>query len=582
MTLTETRKKRWRSRAYILVFVALAAFVFAPAVTTPLFLDDHLQGAMVEGTFPAPRGPLNLYDFVDDGDRAALTARGLLPWWSDPSLKIRFLRPLSSALLWCEHRIFSHHALPMHLHSVLWWGIAVLAVRALYTRFFSARVTAFATVMFALAPCHALPLAWIANRETLVSLVFGALAIAAQARWRVSRSVRDAAVALVWFSLALLGGGEYALCFGGYVLGMDIVRREGVARRVTGWLPFVVPALVYLVIRQLLGYGTAGSGFYSDPIRDTASFLATAPWRMVALFATGWLTIDAEPWRLGFARVELAIVVVVLLLALVVPLRRTLARLSTAQREPATWLLVGSLVAFVPILAVVPAWRLLGASAIGVSAVVALLLDHVWFPAEGEPRAPRGVAASLTSLAALGLGFAHLVHGPGIASLGARRHNADATDFQTRVAWVREKVGDPARAAVGVMRGTPAVFFMPFALDRRGVTPATWSVLAQPGHVLVQRRDARTFELSAATGRSLIPYGERNLYRAPSARMREGDVFRAAGLTVTILEVNAFGPRAARFELAFDPEPLFWLTERFEATTSIALPDVGFGEALEP
>ncbi|HSO34202.1 MAG TPA: hypothetical protein VLT33_16820 [Labilithrix sp.] len=567
----------------VLLLVLLGgALLFAPALSTPLFLDDHLQGAMVEGTFPGKRSAFDLYAFVDDGDRAALTARGLLPWWADPRLTIRFFRPLSSALLWFDHRVLAHAALPMHLHSLAWWVAAVLAARSLFARLLSPRVVLFATAIFALAPCHALPLAWVANRETLVCLVFGALALGTQARWRDDRRPRDGLLAGALFALALLGGGEYALCFGGYVVAMDVGRRERAARRVAGWLPFLLPAVAYLAVRGALRYGTAASGFYSDPLREPGAFLVNAPWRFIALLGTGWLTLDSEPWRLGLSRWLLVGIVLGCAGALVVPIRRAFASLEPRQRAAITWLFVGSLLALVPTLAVVPARRLLGVSMLGVSAVVAVLLDRAWFPAPGEPNVARGRAASLASLAALGLGFVHLVHGPGTSFLASELHRADATDFDSRVAWVRGRVGNPRAARIGVLRGMAGVFFAPFALDRRGVTPARWHVLTQAGHVLALRRDVYTLDLIATQGRGLYPIGERNLYRSVDAPMHVGDEVRVPGLHVTILEVGPAGPRSARFVFDEDPDTLVWLSDMFEATREIELPSVDFGAPFDP
>jgi hypothetical protein len=581
-TQSETRKKSRRPLLELALLFAIGAALFSPAVRTPLFLDDYLQGAMVEGTFPAPRSPLNLYDFVNDHDRATLTERGLLPWWSHPKLAIRFFRPLSSALLWVDHRVFSHAPLPMHLHSLAWWALAVLAVRALYKRIFSPRVTLIATAIFALAPCHALPLAWVANRETLVSLVFGALALAAQSRWRGARRPRDGVVAALLFTVSLLGGGEYGLCFGGYVLAMDVVIRESVPRRIAGWAPFLVPAAAYLAVRGALGYGTAGSGFYSDPLSDPGAFLAGAPSHAVSLLAIGWLTLDSEAWRLGLARWALAAIVCVVAAALVIPVRRALAALSPPARHAAAWLLVGSALALVPTLAVVPARRLLGVSMIGVSIVVALLLERAWFPAEGEPNVSRGRAASLASLAALALGFAHLVHGPGTAWLQSRQHRRDAADFQSRVAVLRSRIGEPKEAEVGVVRGLAGAFFAPFALDARGRTPRRWCVLSHAGHVLALRRDALTLDLIAAEGRGLFPIGERNLYRSEGAPLRAGDKITVRGLQVTVLETGEAGPRSARFVFDTDPGAFTWINDAFEDTLSVELPQPGFGEPFEP
>src|SRR5205814_1201042 len=119
------------------------------------------------GNFPGERSPFNLYDFVNDADRAALLERGTLPWWTDPHLKLRFFRPLSSALIWAEHRVLGDGTFPLHVHSFLWWCAVVIAARALFQRVLAPRAAMLATIVFALAPCHALPIAWLANREAL-------------------------------------------------------------------------------------------------------------------------------------------------------------------------------------------------------------------------------------------------------------------------------------------------------------------------------------------------------------------------------------------------------------------------------
>src|SRR6185436_13697631 len=86
------------------LFVAGIA-VYFPCLRSPFLLDDYLHASMIDGTFPAPRGPFDLYDFVNDADRPVLTERGMLPWWSHPDLTVRFFRPLPSALLWADHKL---------------------------------------------------------------------------------------------------------------------------------------------------------------------------------------------------------------------------------------------------------------------------------------------------------------------------------------------------------------------------------------------------------------------------------------------------------------------------------------------
>src|SRR5262249_28411875 len=142
--------ERRRSRLLVALLFLIGAVIYLPALRSSYLLDDYLHASMISGTFPVARGPFDLYNFVDDGDRTILIDRGLLPWWSHPALKIRFFRPLSSALLYADHKLLGNGPLLLHVHSFLWWASAVLAARALFRRLLAKRAAALATVIFAL------------------------------------------------------------------------------------------------------------------------------------------------------------------------------------------------------------------------------------------------------------------------------------------------------------------------------------------------------------------------------------------------------------------------------------------------
>lgn len=134
MTYRFFRGQKVPSWLAMCLLVAVGAVVFWPALTTPFFLDDYLQSAMVKGRYPGVHSPWTLYDLVGDDNREALFDRGFLPWWTDPRLTVRFLRPLSSLLLYCAHRWLGAWPFAMHLQSFAWWIVAVLAARALFRR----------------------------------------------------------------------------------------------------------------------------------------------------------------------------------------------------------------------------------------------------------------------------------------------------------------------------------------------------------------------------------------------------------------------------------------------------------------
>jgi hypothetical protein len=575
-----------KSRA-ILIVLALGALLAIPALATPFFLDDYLHSAMARGSFPVPRAPWDLYDFVDDGDRAALFQRGLLPWWSDPKITIRFFRPLSSALLFLDHRVFGTHPFPMHVHSLLWWMAAVLSVRALFDKVLASKRAVFvATLVFALAPCHAVPLAWLANREVLLALTFGALALPAYARFREEGGLKDALTAALLFALAVFAGGEYSLCFGGYVVAIDLVLpRMPLRSRVLGWMPFAIPAGVYMAVRSALHYGTFRSGFYSDPMRDPARFFVRAPTRFAALLCDAWISLDTSAWFPPWQRAMIIVIAIVGAVIGVIVVRRAFASLDARVRSRATWLLFGSLVSLVPVLPVVPSTRLLGVAMIGVSAVVAIVLDYAWF---GRNVAEPGRARTITGLAAIGLGFAHLVHGPVLLSLESNHIRRDAAEIAWRAGAVRgnlrerDGVTNITNARIGVVRGKAGMFFAPFAFETGAAQPAVYRMLMHGGHVLVVRKEPRVIELVTSTQRSIYPEGELNLYRSEDVRLVEGDTVTVPGLKATILRASELGPSRVRIAFDDDLDAMAWFNDGAEGMERITLPQEGMGAPLDP
>ena len=575
-------RKPSRFDSWLLVFALLLAgtLTYLPGLRTPLLLDDYMHAAMADGSFCAPRGPFDLYDFVNDRDRPALIERGMLPWWTHPKLMIRFFRPLSSALRWGDQQAFGNTPTIPHLHSLAWWAVAVIGARALFRRVFSPRVALFATAIFALGPWHVLPIAWLANREALVTLAFGTFALGAYVRWREELKVRHGAMATVLFALTMLAG-EYALCFGGYILAIEWMHRhERPWRRLLGVFPFALPASAYLLVRTVLGYGTVGSAFYADPFHDPAAYLRAAPGRIVTLLAEGWLTLGTNAWGTTLPKWALVIILAACGLLVFTPLQRAFAALHTTPRITAKWLLAGSLVALLPVLAVVAAPRLLGVSALGIASTVAILLDHAWF----SGKIPERRVAELTGLAATLLGFAHLLHGPIASWVASQELRRSASSFGNSAVSLRARLPNLASAEVGIVRGMGGMFFGPFALDSHGRPPAYWRVLSHGGHALLLRRDARTLELVVAPDKSVYPIGPSSLFRSETARLHEGDEISVPGMRVSILEVGTVGPRRVRFvfDRDIDAAPLVWIEEGFEGFRDAPLPRPGFGAPFDP
>lgn len=576
-------RRRWIGLA---VLAVAGVVVFSPALRSEFLLDDYLHASMIDGTYPVHRSPLDLYDFVGDGERSVLVDRGMLPWWSHPDLRIRFLRPLASVLRWAEQRAFGRGALLPHLHSLLWWMAAVLAARRLYRRLLSPRAAALATAVFALSPCHTLPIGWLANREALISVTFGALALTSYLQWREGSrgSARHAVAACGLFALSL-SAGEYALGLGAYVLAFELLGETPpastwtarVGRLLAGIAPFALPAAAYLGLRAVLGYGTRGSSFYDDPLHEPLAFLAIAPRRLAALVSQEWLTIDADEGTSPWLYASYAVVVAALAY---VPLRYTFASLDVATRKRARSLFVGSTLALVPVLSVDPSPRVLGAAMLGLAPVLALVMDVAWFATPSPERRP---AAEMTGLVALGIGFAQLVHAPVTAWMIGERYRRISVDFVAAMADLSDRIRERGTEELVVLRGGPTSFFVPFALVENGTMPARWRVLSTTGHALGLRPAADALELVVPKDSTMLYSSD--LFRNSGLTFRPGQAVEMPGLRVTIVELGSEGPRRARFDFDWDlddPRALFVTESSKGAFPDAKLPRPGFGQPYDP
>jgi hypothetical protein len=563
--------------ALVPALVCFAVLVHWPVLSTPRFLDDYNQLAMTEGRYPSHPGPLDLYDFITDENRGSLIERGILPWWSHPNVELRFLRPLSSALLWADHRLF-RGADPIfeHVHSMLWWALASFAVFALLRELFSRRVAVIGAFVFAIAPCHGFPLSWMANREALISTALGAFGLLSYARWRERRRARDAIAAFALFATAMLAG-EYSLCFAGYVAAIEAARpRESIRARATGVACFALPVLVYLVTRHRLHYGAFGTGYYHDPLRDFGAYASSVPRRLAVLIATAWAGIDDRIW-VGEQWWKLAVIATATVGVVAVPIRKLLRGLEGAPKRRAVWLLAGSALALAPVIAVGPSVRLLEIPMVGVSACVALVLDDVWFPrsAAGPSR-----GAQWAELVALALAFVHLVRAPIDSWLTHRYQRSVAATFARQMEWLHDRAEGKAMVVILRANHFQTLYVTPLMLD--GNVPVR-DLSFQSGRVLLLRTSPRAIDLVAGA-QPLFPVGPEDLVRSDYPPLYPGDVTDVAGMRATVVALRDDGtPKRLHFEFDHDlNDPSYlWVIQKAAGFEEVKLPSPKYGEPLD-
>ncbi len=293
------RAALWLSRRrYAACWIAALGLLLAsPALWTEPVADDLLHELLLRSD-PGLRGlepkTLDLFRFAsgDPAPTRALMNEGVFPWWTDPSLRLAFLRPLAGLTHWLDWRCFGGRAWWMHFHSLAWYA-ALLGVLALvYRRFAPPATAALALLFYAVDDAHAPTVGWIANRNAIIALCFSLLALGAHAEWRTSGRTELRWRAPVWLGLGLLAG-ESGIAGAAYLLAYALFVERGPLRtRARSLLGPLLVLIAWRVAYVQLGYGTSGSGVYVDPLTSPLTFVQTLAERVPVLL----LAAIALPW----------------------------------------------------------------------------------------------------------------------------------------------------------------------------------------------------------------------------------------------------------------------------------------------
>jgi hypothetical protein len=396
---------RW---AVPLIGVALCV----TAVGRHLALDDFVLFLVARGD-PRINGlaqdSFDLFTFTSGrpADNLALIEHGvMLPWFTDPELRVAFFRPLSSLTHRLDLALWPGVPQLMYLHSLVWFGGLLAAVAWLYRRIEnSAFVAGLAALLYAVDHVHGPAVAWLSNRNALIATCFGVLALIAHERARSGGGLAVRIAGPGALALGLLSG-EFALGAAAYLFAYALLleKRGWRAGLVSLW-PYALVACAWQIFYKLQAFGVHGSGIYVDPARDPGRFLAALPTRLLVMFAAeiGFLPSDAltlgpptaAPLIVGAAVAMLAAAAIV-----VVPLLK-------ADRVARFWA-IGMTLSAVPVAASFPSDRVLFFVGLGAMGLLARVLTALI-----ERASP--VAGSVPKqLVALGLGLVHLGLSPAV------------------------------------------------------------------------------------------------------------------------------------------------------------------------
>ncbi len=552
----------------------IAVIAVLPSLGAGWAIDDYVHRSFL---LNSTRFPWDLYGFLkgDVESTAAMVHAGQLPWWTLDNIRIAFFRPLASLTQWLDYRLWPESPVLMHAHSVLWFAACVWVAGRLYRRMIGASVVAgMAVLLFALDDAHHLPVTWIANRNVLPAFFFGVVALLAHDRWSRERW----RFGLVWSTISLalsLFSAEAGAATVGYLVAHALFMDDRSRRaRVMSLLPYVAVVIVWRIVYAQLGYGTWGSGFYTDPATEPGQFLACVALRAPILLGAqfvmppvslldGLAAMFGATWSWSLIAVVVLLPVAVLLAPL---LRRRLNRF---------WL-AGMLCALVPVCATIPMTRLLFFVGLGAFPLIAEFLVALW----GVVRDGGGVRWRRRFEIGLGGYFiiVHIVTAPIQLALMSRHVLPPSAEAQLFVKTPMT-AGDTGRTVLLV--NSPSVFHarhsgimnaiagQPFPHRMYALAPS-WSA------VTIHRTAESTLVVRPATGYLVRPLDV--LFRGAHHLIPDGTTIALAGLTVEITDRCADGRPAEatfRFERALEDRQWYWFCHVDGAYAPFSIPAVG-------
>lgn len=274
---------------YLALILLITLAVTLPAVNDGLSRDDfyHRNYLLGNATLPTESNTTapkllevtqTLFSFFNGDKNANLTEGkrlGWIPWWASSQLKIDFWRPIAAVSHWIDYKLWPDHPSLMHLHNIFWYLALATCVSVLFVKLgIKSSTLLLGTGLYALDASHSEAVAWIANRNILISTTFGLLSLTFLLNHlSPKRNPLFLIASLIFLILALLSaeGGIAILPF--MILATLMHENASIKNRFLIIISIVLIFVSWQIAYRAAGYGASHSGVYLDPIKEARSFL---------------------------------------------------------------------------------------------------------------------------------------------------------------------------------------------------------------------------------------------------------------------------------------------------------------------
>jgi hypothetical protein len=541
-------------RAPFLWIALLGMLVAAPVLTVKLAADDY---KFRNYFLSAERDQIPWYrtdnprwyhtGVMADGNPESakyLRSESILPWWVWPEMRVAFFRPTPFLSWVLDYYLWPNSIWLMHLHSLLWYGLACFLAGRFFRRFCNDDSVVFLmAALYAVDDLHVLPIGWISNRGGLIAACFACLALLAHDQWRRQGSKLGAWLAPVCLLLTLLSA-ELGVCtlayFVAYAFSLD---RARLRTRIASILPSLLVVAIWRIGYTAMGYGSFASGFYIDPGRQPLTFLLEWPQRHAIFLA---LQFGFNTWSLYylFESVGKHLPYLFPLIIGSGVLWLVIRRVSR-DREIRFWA-VALIIGPVPLSSALPTDQTMVISGLAGSALVAHLMVAAVRSWPAISRIRRVVAGTVFGFAVL----VHLIVSPVALACGTYLVGRTYVYLGFSPAAVLGYDRNYRNQDLVIVHASDAVHAFMIQHQRyvlgMPLFKHAWILGSGKEDVKVKRIDAHTLELTTRGGYLADPLAAH--FRGPGYPFRSGEVIRLTGITVTIDEITNDGrPLVVRF-----------------------------------
>lgn len=356
------------SRQLFLIAATLGFLLTLPALNTGLWMDDYQQRIAL-----LTNADINPFEFYRIGSEQTeiFLQRGILPWWTHPTTKLLFFRPVAHWLMQLDYAWWPNNFALMHLHSSIWYFALIVLAAVVYRRFTPTAIAAgVATLMFAIDAGHGGAVSWLANRNAMVAMMGSMLVLLCYQR----ESWHWLLIGSALFALTMACA-EAALAITGYLFAYEVFLSERrLAIKIVRLAPYAIVAVSWLLFWHSRGYGSAGPGFYTDPASDPQAFVNALLYRAPS-FLFGQFSIIPVEILGGFEETSsrtFVLLAVVLFCAIVAKILWPLLKVSPLARFYA----LGMCIALIPICGSQLVSRSLWYVSFGALGLLGLLIDN--------------------------------------------------------------------------------------------------------------------------------------------------------------------------------------------------------------